>query len=252
MKKFICVTFILTTLMTLVFGISAQAAVEQPISFLQDDTEWGSESYSIVGSRSQTIATSGCGPTSMAMVLNYYVDETITPLQTSIFALENNHRTRYDGTSWAYFGDMANEYDLEFLQTASSVEALEWMKKQEDPLVICSMGPGLWTSAGHFIVLWDVEDGVAHINDPASTKKSRTENSYNYMASQCKQYFCFNKPLPKEELIQEVSVESSIITLDKSSLETLSTIKNETEEDKDFLQLLPFNKNNSYLFQNYS
>lgn len=80
MKKFICVTFILTTLMTLIFNISAQAAVERPISFLQDDTEWGSESYSVIGSRSQTIATSGCGPTSMAMVLNYYVDETITPL----------------------------------------------------------------------------------------------------------------------------------------------------------------------------
>ena len=56
------------------------ASVEQPISFLQDDTEWGSESYSIVGSRSQTIATSGCGPTSMAMVLNYYIDDSITPL----------------------------------------------------------------------------------------------------------------------------------------------------------------------------
>jgi uncharacterized protein YvpB len=191
MKKFIYVTFILTTfLCNLIF---AQAAVEQPISFLQDDTEWGSESYSVIGSRSQTIATSGCGPTSMAMVLNYYVDDTITPLQTSIFALENNHRTRYDGTSWAYFEDMANEYDLEFLQTASSVEALEWMKTQEDPLVICSMGPGLWTSAGHFILLWDVEDGIAYINDPASTKTSRTENSYNYMASQCRQYFCFNK-----------------------------------------------------------
>ena len=80
MKKFICVTFILTTLMTLIFSISAQAAVEQPISFLQDDSKWGSESYSIVGSRSQTIATSGCGPTSIAMVLNYYIDETITPL----------------------------------------------------------------------------------------------------------------------------------------------------------------------------
>ena len=88
---------------------------------------------------------------------------------------------------------MAQEYDLEFLQTASSVEALEWMKTQEDPLVICSMGPGLWTSAGHFILLWDVEDGTAYINDPASTKTSRTENSYNYMASQCRQYFCFNK-----------------------------------------------------------
>ena len=80
MKKFIYLTFILTTLMTLMFTFSAQAAVEQPISFLQDDSEWGSESYSIVGNRSQTIATSGCGPTSMAMVLNYYIDDSITPL----------------------------------------------------------------------------------------------------------------------------------------------------------------------------
>ena len=100
---------------------------------------------------------------------------------------------------------MANEYDLEFLQTASSVEALEWMNTQEDPLVICSMKPGLWTRSGHFILLWNVKDGIAYINDPASTKQSRIENSYNYMASQCKQYFCFNKqPLPpKEEVIDE-------------------------------------------------
>lgn len=174
-------------------GINAQAATNQPISFLQDDTEWGSEPYSIAGSRSQTIATSGCGPTSMAMVLNYYVDDSITPLQTSIYALENNHRTRNDGTSWTYFEDMANEYDLEFLQTASSVEALEWMNTREDPLIICSMGPGLWTSKGHYIVLWDVKEGIAHINDPASESKMRLENSYKVMSSQCKQYFCFNK-----------------------------------------------------------
>ena len=126
------------------------------------------------------------------------------------------------------------------------------MNTQEDPLIICSMGPGLWTKQGHFIVLWDIENGIAHINDPASTSQPRTENSYKYMASQCKQYFCFNRPLPKEEPTQEVSVESSIMTLDKSSLETLSIIKNEIEEDKVFAQLLPFNKNNSYLFQNYN
>ena len=179
--------------MTLICGINAQAAVEQPISFLQGDSKWGSESYSIVSSQSQTIATSGCGPTSMAMVLNYYVDNSITPLQTAMYAMANNYRTRYEGTSWLYFDDMAQEYDLEFLQTASSVEALEWMNTQEDPLVICSMGPGLWTNAGHFILLWDVENGIAYINDPASTNQQRTENSYKYMASQCKQYFCFDR-----------------------------------------------------------
>ena len=157
--------------MTLILGINAQAAVEQPISFLQGDSKWGSESYTTTGSRSQTIATSGCGPTSMAMVLNYYVDDSITPIQTAIYAVENHHRTSGNGTSWGYFGEMANEYDLEFIQTASSVEALEWMNTQEDPLVICSMGPGLWTRQGHFIVLWNVENGIAYINDPASTSQ---------------------------------------------------------------------------------
>ena len=171
---------------------------------MQDDNEWGSKPYSIIGSRSQTIATSGCGPASMAMVLNYYIDNSITPVETAEFALENNHRTRNNGTSWTYFQDMANEYDLEFLQTASSVEALEWMNTQEDPLIVCSMGPGLWTREGHYILLWDVQDGIAYINDPMSTEKKRTENSYNYMASQCKQYFCFNKeflPVQKIKLV---------------------------------------------------
>jgi hypothetical protein len=176
------------------------AAIEQPISFMQKDDEWGSELYTITGDRSQTIAESGCGPTCMAMVLNYYISDEITPLHTAEFALENNYRTARQGTSWLYFSAMADEYDLEFLQTASSKEALEWMKTKEDPLVICSMTPGLWTSRGHYILLWNVEDGVAHINDPASEKQERIENLYKYMASQCKQYFCFNKSSFNNEL----------------------------------------------------
>ena len=55
------------------------------------------------------------------------------------------------------------------------------------------MKPGLWTNIGHFIVLWDIKDGIAYINDPASVEEIKIKNSYNYMASQCKQFFCFNK-----------------------------------------------------------
>lgn len=239
--------------MTLILGINVQAAVEQPISFLQDDSEWGSESYTATGSRSQTIATSGCGPTSMAMVLNYYVDDSITPIQTAIYAVENHHRTSGNGTSWDYFGEMADEYDLEFIQTASSVEALEWMNTQEDPLVICSMGPGLWTRQGHFIVLWDVENGVAHINDPASTSQPRTENSYKYMASQCKQYFCFNKPLSEEKNLQSTTIETSAVgneieKLDVTELIDNSLLFNFDNNETTIKPTLPFKTSNSYLF----
>lgn len=190
-KKLVCLICIFVSLCS---GINAKAAIEQPVSFQQDDSEWGFESYSVNGRRSQTIATSGCGPTSMAMVLNYYIDNSITPLQTALYAMNNNYRTKYDGTSWEYFEDMANEYDLEFFQTASSSEALEWISNKEDALIICSMQPGLWTSSGHFILVWNVDkDGRVYINDPASKELKRTVNSYRYMSSQCVQYFCFNK-----------------------------------------------------------
>ena len=130
----------------------------------------------------------------MAMVLNYYIDNSITPLQTAMYAMHNNHRTSYDGTSWTFFEDMANEYDLEFFQTASSSGALDWIQDKEDALIICSMRPGLWTNVGHFILVWSVdENGTVYINDPNSTEEQKTVNSYDYMASQCKQYFCFNK-----------------------------------------------------------
>lgn len=139
----------------------------------------------------------------MAMVLNYYIDDSITPLQTAMYAINNNHRTINDGTSWGYFEDMANEYDLEFFQTASSSEALDWINNKENALIICSMRTGLWTNKGHFILVWDVDEtGTVYINDPASVAEQKTVNSYRYMASQCRQYFCFNKEI--EEIVEDL------------------------------------------------
>ena len=195
-KRLIPICIILIILLS--YCTNILAAKEQPISFMQDDSKWGSELYSITNSKSQTIATSGCGPTSAAMVLNYYIDNEITPLSTVEYALKNNHRTYNDGTSWAYFSDIAQAYGLDFLQTSSADEALQWMETKKDPLIICSMGRGLWTMRGHYILLWDVKDGVAYINDPASTRDDRICNSYDYMASQCRQYFCFDRVLPND------------------------------------------------------
>ena len=192
MKKIICFLFVLIVIIT-TKSIVSFAAIEQPIPFLQYDEQWSSKPYSIINDSSQTIETSGCGPTTMAMVLNYYIDEDITPVETAEFAIENHHRTTNNGTSWTYFNDVAEEYDLNFLQTYSSEEALKWMETKTDPLIICSMGPGLWTNKGHFILIWDIKDGNAYINDPNSESEKRNKNSFNYLSKQCNQYFCFDR-----------------------------------------------------------
>jgi hypothetical protein len=48
LKKIICLAIIIVLIF--VCNINIMAAVEKPISFLQDDSEWGSKPYTITGS----------------------------------------------------------------------------------------------------------------------------------------------------------------------------------------------------------
>lgn len=205
MKKFIS---ILAALLCWTVSVSAaQAATTQPVSYLQHDQRWGSQLYTITGNTSQTISTSGCGPTSMAMVLDYYIeDDEITPDEIAEYALQHGYRTASQGTSWGLFSTLAANYGLEFLQTSSKQEAKQWMLEKENALIICSMTHGLWTNKGHFIVIWQIQDDTVYINDPNSTEERKVRNSFNYLAQQCKQYFCFNfiqQPQESEVAVEE-------------------------------------------------
>ena len=74
-------------------------------------------------------------------------------------------------------------------------------------------------------MLWDVEDGVAHINDPASTKPERETNSFKKVASQCKQYFCFEQKLPKineQELLSQLTNRSIYIAFEKQDKDSVN------------------------------
>ena len=194
MKKLLIVFFLLCNILT------SQAAVRQPATFLQQDERWGSKPYTVCNDPTQTIAASGCGPTSASIVINYYIDKTTNPLDMVEFALDGNHRTKQDGTSWTFFKDIADTYGLEFFQTNSAKEAKKWMETKEDALIICSMGRGLWTSDGHFVVLWKVKGGIAYINDPATTAKYRNMNYFSTLSSQCVQYFCYNQNIEKTKI----------------------------------------------------
>lgn len=50
--------------------------------------------------------------------------------------------------------------------------------------VICSMGPGDFTSNGHFIVLTDYDDGNVRVLDPFSRENSEKMWSYEEIVDQ--------------------------------------------------------------------
>jgi hypothetical protein len=71
------------------------------------------------------------------------------------------------------------------------------------------------------------------------------------MASQCKQYFCFNKPLPKEKTflsatIDEITIENIVAPMAVEKPFAYPVL--EIDADVYELSNSPFNINNSYLF----
>ena len=117
-----------------------------------------------------TIATSGCGPTSLAMVLTYLLGEEISPVETA--ELGNGSYTCSEGTYWSYFGDMADRYGVNCEQMGISEENIVNNLENGETLIM-SMGPGHFTSGGHFIVLRGIdENNNIIVSDPASEDRS--------------------------------------------------------------------------------
>ncbi|MEN8906255.1 MAG: stalk domain-containing protein, partial [Clostridiales bacterium] len=125
------------------------------VYFNQGDQRWGNKMYSITNNSKQTIATSGCGPTSMAMVISSF-GMNLLPDGASEKAIKFNSRTPNNGTSLDYFGKMAKEYNLNMLLKNSKQDVIDILKTGKY-MCITSTGSGHFTSQGHYLVLYGLE-----------------------------------------------------------------------------------------------
>ena len=177
----------------LIVGAEVQPAPEpghfvQPVDYKQGDPRWGKKMYSNHGDKSQTMANSGCGPTSCADVVATLKDKSVTPWTLAQLAMEWGDRTRNSGTSWSFFKHVANKYKfVKFVQSGnwSALKAC----LDAGGYVVCSMAPGYWTKGGHFICAWRYDGTYTYANDPASSTRKRQKTAQ--FKKECKQYFCF-------------------------------------------------------------
>ena len=163
----------------------------QPVDYKQADPKWGKKVYTSCGNKSQTIANSGCGPTSMADIMATWINKAITPVEMCAYAVKHGFRTTSSGTAWGFFKSIATAYGYTgFVQTKSMATARAALKN--GAFVVASMGPGYWTKGGHFICLWKTDDTYMYANDPAS--KTRKKQKLSPFEEQRKQFFIFYKP----------------------------------------------------------
>lgn len=150
--------------------------------------------YSNIPYGSGSIASSGCGPTSFAMIASYLTGSTITPVDAVAWC-GNSYYVPNAGTSWSYFQAASNHFGCGPVTTTTDPNAVLQALSQGCP-VISSQGPGLFTSGGHFIVLRGVTaGGKVLVNDPNDNEKKNYINREFDMMSEVhatsKQYWIF-------------------------------------------------------------
>lgn len=167
---------------------------KQPTNFKQYDSKWKNVVYTKNNTynTSQTIGNSGCGPTAMADIVSTWWDKTVTPVEMSKLAVDGGYRSTNNGTLWSYFKYIAKKYGASnFIQTSAYATAEKAI--QNGAYVICAVGPGVWTKAGHFICWWKVDDSYVYICDPGGSSAARAKSAKSNLRSQATQYFIFYK-----------------------------------------------------------
>lgn len=155
--------------------------------FLQWDERWGYSKYG-----NDFLAVNGCGPTCLSMILvGLTGDTSLTPPVVSAFSYQNGYLTADQGTSWALMTDGAAALGLESEAIPADPDTIRSLLSDEVP-IIASMGPGLFTTQGHFIVLRGIrEDGKICINDPNSKIRSNQVWELSTILKECRNLWRF-------------------------------------------------------------
>ena len=156
--------------------------------FLQWDQRWGYEIYG-----SDMVAITGCGPTCLAMA-GYALtgEDRFDPAAVAAFAEENGYYVEGSGSSWTLISEGSGKLGLTATELPLDENRMKQALENGNP-VILAMGPGDFTSSGHYIVLTGVVEGKFAVNDPNSRENSGKFWSYDEIAGQIRNIWAIGK-----------------------------------------------------------
>ena len=171
----------------------------------QIDSRWRYHSYTSIGDSGQTIGSSGCGVASAAMIIDSIVGNVSVTELADVF-VSNGYRSANSGTYWSAYRAVADQFNIEYTEPDKFDEMVNLLRNNH--YVRASCGNGLFTSGGHYIVIYGIDGDTIKIYDPylysgkfeTSTRRGKvtvsgntvycsTENFRRY--ANYKQFFCY-------------------------------------------------------------
>lgn len=153
---------------------------------LQWDERWGHVSYG-----TGYIASCGCGPTALAMVVSGLTGKaSVTPAAVAKYSEKKGYIDENNNTYWELMSKGVKHWGITCFGGDVSEEFVAKELKAGHP-IICSMGPGDFTDKGHFIVLTKYKNGKVKVNDPFSQKNSDKIWKYSKIKDQIKSLWVY-------------------------------------------------------------
>lgn len=137
--------------------------------FFQYDNRWKDEVYG-----DGTMEFNGCGPTCLSMVLcGLNGTAEYDPVTIAKLADTRGYYKAGSGSSWTLMSELSEELDLKVHEVRFDESHIRQELMEKRP-IICVVGPGDFTTTGHFIVLCGLDsDGGVIVHDPNSEERSR-------------------------------------------------------------------------------
>ncbi len=117
------------------------------------------KAYKANGYSKTTISSSGCGAASYANVKGISIPE------AAEISMKEGCRVYQSGTSGSLFTNHGGK------SAGGATDALNSVANGK--YLVASMGPGNWTSGGHFILVYGFANNSVYVSDPASSKQHR-------------------------------------------------------------------------------
>lgn len=123
--------------------------------YSQIDSRWKNKLYTSTGNSSQTMGSSACGPTCSAMVVSS-IKGTILPTTMADLYVQYGFRSANNGTYWSAFRWTADVFDIGYKEVQRLNDVCDLL--EENYMIISACGNGLFTTGGHFILIYGYED----------------------------------------------------------------------------------------------
>lgn len=175
-----------------IYSCFLDTALGAMLYYNQGDLRWKSYLYG----GSDPMSRYGCGPTCVAMLINSFTPESVTPVEMADWAAQNGCFARKGGSYHRLIPDSLSAFGLTVDSVTERTAENAAQLLQTGHVLVALMGKGSLTNNGHFIIIAQLkENGNVYIADPANYENSTKEWDLQQLMDELKQVYDSGGPL---------------------------------------------------------